>query len=109
MDATYRKRYFFGTLPPGFTPRQLIEDGTFQGPEPERPRPPVQHRPRDALADGGVLQRIRANGIDKDFRRGDGIYDRYYSDPTVQPNPNLAPIENAAAEARQHTETAAAS
>jgi 3-oxosteroid 1-dehydrogenase len=31
-------------------------------------------------------------GVDEDFQRGDSSYDRYYSDPTVEPNPCLAPI-----------------
>lgn len=30
-----------------------------------------------------------------DFGRGNDIYDRYYSDPRILPNSNLAPIENA--------------
>ncbi|WP_413451613.1 FAD-dependent oxidoreductase [Georgenia phoenicis] len=33
------------------------------------------------------------SGIDGDFGRGNSAYDRYYSDPTVRPNPNLGPIE----------------
>ncbi len=33
-------------------------------------------------------------GIDGDYGRGNSAYDRYYSDPTVHPNPNLGPIEN---------------
>lgn len=32
-------------------------------------------------------------GVDGDFGRGNSAYDRYYSDPTVLPNPNLAPLE----------------
>ncbi|RYV49638.1 FAD-binding protein [Pengzhenrongella frigida] len=32
-------------------------------------------------------------GIDGDFGRGNSAYDRYYSDPTVHPNPNLGPLE----------------
>ncbi len=32
------------------------------------------------------------SGVDGDFGRGNSAYDRYYSDPTVRPNPNLGPI-----------------
>jgi len=32
-------------------------------------------------------------GIDEDFQRGRTVYDRYYGDPLVKPNPNLGPIE----------------
>ena len=32
-------------------------------------------------------------GKDLDFRRGESAYDHYYGDPTVKPNPNLAPLE----------------
>jgi 3-oxosteroid 1-dehydrogenase len=31
-------------------------------------------------------------GKDLDFGRGDNVFDRYYGDDNVQPNPNLAPI-----------------
>lgn len=32
-------------------------------------------------------------GIDQDFHKGNSAYDRYYGDPTVRPNPCLAPLE----------------
>lgn len=32
-------------------------------------------------------------GVDGDFGRGNSAYDRYYGDPNVHPNPNLAPLE----------------
>lgn len=32
-------------------------------------------------------------GVDGDFGRGNSAYDRYYGDPTIHPNPNLAPVE----------------
>lgn len=34
-------------------------------------------------------------GRDPEFGRGDSAYDRYFGDPTVHPNPNLAPLEKA--------------
>jgi 3-oxosteroid 1-dehydrogenase len=33
-----------------------------------------------------------ASGKDEDFHRGDSAYDRYYGDPRVKPNPNLAAL-----------------
>jgi len=35
------------------------------------------------------------DGRDPQFGRGDAAYDRYYGDPRVTPNPNLAPIDQA--------------
>ena len=31
----------------------------------------------------------RRAGVDEDFHRGESAYDKYYSDPTVKPNPSL--------------------
>ncbi len=33
-----------------------------------------------------------ATGTDSEFQRGQSAYDRYYGDPTQQPNPNLRPL-----------------
>ena len=33
------------------------------------------------------------SGVDLDFGRGRTVYDNYYGDPGVKPNPNLGPIE----------------
>lgn len=32
-------------------------------------------------------------GVDADFDRGRTVYDNYYGDPRVKPNPNLGPLE----------------
>lgn len=32
-------------------------------------------------------------GVDRDFQRGRTAYDRYYSDPSVKPNPNLGRLD----------------
>jgi 3-oxosteroid 1-dehydrogenase len=34
-------------------------------------------------------------GVDLDFHRGESEYDRYYADPSIVPNPCLAPIVEA--------------
>lgn len=41
------------------------------------------------------VNRFAATGVDDDFGRGSAPYDRYYGDQSVQPNPNLAPIDEA--------------
>jgi succinate dehydrogenase/fumarate reductase flavoprotein subunit len=35
---------------------------------------------------------MAAQGHDDDFGRGNSMYDRYYGDPAITPNPNLAPL-----------------
>ena len=34
-------------------------------------------------------------GVDPEFGRGGNIYDQFFGDPTVSPNPNLGPIDKA--------------
>lgn len=36
-----------------------------------------------------------ATGVDEEFGKGDNLFDTYYSDPAVRPNPCLAPIGKA--------------
>jgi len=41
------------------------------------------------------FDRHAAEGRDPAFGRGDNVYDRYYGDPRVRPNPNLRPLSEA--------------
>lgn len=41
------------------------------------------------------MNRYAATGVDEEFGKGDNLFDTYYSDPAVRPNPCLAPIGKA--------------
>jgi 3-oxosteroid 1-dehydrogenase len=52
--------------------------------------------PSGALGD--TVAKINAyskTGVDPDFGRGGNIYDQFFGDPTVGPNPNLGPLDTA--------------
>lgn len=94
MDARHRRRYPFGALPPAHTPRALVESGFFL-----RAGTLAELAGRMGV-DAAALRRtvtrfngFAVTGIDTDFGRGGNVYDRYYGDPRVRPNPNLGPIE----------------
>ncbi|NIH80785.1 3-ketosteroid-delta-1-dehydrogenase [Amycolatopsis viridis] len=98
FDQRYRNNYI---LAGGVFPRQPIPEAWY--------RAGVAHRSDDldvlaramgvpAAAFRDTFERFNAHagsGHDPDFRRGDSAYDRYYGDPTVAPNPNLAPLRKA--------------
>jgi 3-oxosteroid 1-dehydrogenase len=101
FDSTFRSRFSAG----GFMPTAIL---------PDRQIPPdwwdhyiFKAASLEALADRiGVpveaLLKTVANintysktGTDPEFGRGGNPYDRFFGDPTVKPNPSLAPIETA--------------
>lgn len=101
FDATYRKKYPVGPIAPGYA----MPDGAV----PKRYRDAFLIR-ADTLAELAAKLEVPAealertvqrhndfarDGKDADFGRGDSASDRYYGDPNVGPNPNLAPISKA--------------
>ncbi len=50
----------------------------------------------DATGLSATVQRVNgfaASGVDEDFGRGGNVFDRYYGDSNIKPNPCLAPLE----------------
>jgi 3-oxosteroid 1-dehydrogenase len=89
LDQSFRDRYMLMTLLPGMpTPPWLPQADTL-----------------DALARrigvdpeglGATVERFNGfarEGVDRDFRRGESLYDHFYGDPDNAPNPNLGAIE----------------
>jgi 3-oxosteroid 1-dehydrogenase len=97
IDQRYRNRYLFA----GLGPRQpfpahwlksgvVVKSTTLEG---------LAENigvPADSLTE--TIERFNgfaASGVDEDFHRGESAYDKYYSDPTVKPNPSLHAIDQA--------------
>jgi 3-oxosteroid 1-dehydrogenase len=98
FDAEFRRKYPMGPLLPGeampdsrLPPHWLgtlyWRDDTLAG---------LARRigvDAEGLAAGVArMNEFARTGVDVDFGRGGNVYDRYYGDDGVRPNPNLAPI-----------------
>jgi 3-oxosteroid 1-dehydrogenase len=97
FDQRFRNRYAMIATPPRMRlPREWRNDGTFVRADTLPQLARELGLDPDALA--ATVERFNAQarrGRDDDFGRGDSAYDRYYGDPTVSPNPNLAPLAKA--------------
>jgi 3-oxosteroid 1-dehydrogenase len=94
LDGRHRRRYLFATMLPGLTPKSMLESGFFVRAD------TLDELARQTGIDAAGLRatverfnRFAAAGVDEDFARGQSIYDNYYGDRTVKPNPNLGPID----------------
>jgi 3-oxosteroid 1-dehydrogenase len=99
FDATYRKKYPCGPflqssqqpdwrLPKEFKQGYLKKDETLAG--------LAEQMGIDPAGLETTIQKMNEyarTGKDLDFHKGDSLYDRYYGDANVKPNPCLAPIE----------------
>jgi 3-oxosteroid 1-dehydrogenase len=93
IDSRNRRRYIWGMTPGGITPKKWLSSGyvvkgnTFH------------ELARKCGIDAGGLavtaveyNKFAALGADPTFHKGERAYDRYYGDPSVKPNPCVAPV-----------------
>lgn len=94
FDQHYRNRYMFGLLFPILPiPRRYFENDYFQRSQSIEGLANECGIEAAGLADTvSRFNQFARSGRDLDFGRGESAYDRYYGDPTVHPNPNLAPL-----------------
>lgn len=97
-DATFRRKYPFGPLLPAsiqpdwMVPKRLRRFMTKADSLAELAK--LIGVDADGLqATAAKVNQYARTGVDPDFRRGDGAYERFYGDPAVGPNPTLGPIE----------------
>jgi 3-oxosteroid 1-dehydrogenase len=94
MDSRHRKRYAWGTQPPGVTPPEWEASGFMKKAATiEELAAQCGIDPSGLKAEIERFNGFARTGKDLDFHRGERGYDRWFGDPRVKPNPNLGAIE----------------
>lgn len=99
FDARARREYMMGPLVPGkvqpdaVLPKSYFESGFLNRGDSWQALAEQIGVPAEQL-EKTIEQhnRFAETGRDEDYGRGDSATDRYYSDPKITPNPNLAPM-----------------
>lgn len=100
FDATYRKKYPLGPFFPGSQqpdwalPKQLKEARYLKKADTlEELAAELGIDAAGLKASVEKINRYAREGRDADFHRGESLFDRYYGDEKVKPNPCLAPLD----------------
>ncbi|WP_171896609.1 3-oxosteroid 1-dehydrogenase [Nocardioides marmotae] len=95
LDQRYRNRYVFaGLMPRQPFPGRWYKEGVVKKAD------TLAGLAAEIGVPAATLERtverfngFARTGVDADFHRGESAYDKYYSDPTVKPNPSLHTID----------------
>ncbi|MDF2709077.1 MAG: 3-ketosteroid-delta-dehydrogenase [Nonomuraea muscovyensis] len=94
VDQNYRNRYLFKDVAPLLPlPDSWYDAGAvFRAATVEQLAQKIGVPSAALRATVNRFNGFALKGRDDDFHRGDSVYDRYYADPYVKPNPCLAPL-----------------
>ncbi len=102
FDAQFRRNYITGPLmtesmkPDWTIPKKWFEEGFVAKANTIRELAEQMGIDPDGLEKTvEKMNTFAKTGVDEDFHRGESEYDRYYADPSIKPNPCLAPIAEA--------------
>lgn len=94
VDARYHRQYTYNTKPPGKIPQHWLTMGWMKkGDTLGELALACGVDPQGLQATVARFNQFCITGKDEDFARGDNVYNRYFADPTVKPNPCLGTIE----------------
>jgi 3-oxosteroid 1-dehydrogenase len=95
IDQRYRNRYLFAGLSPRQSfPGRWYKHGTVKKAESlDALAQEIDVPPEALVATVDRFNGFARTGVDEDFHRGESAYDKYYSDPTIRPNPSLHSID----------------
>lgn len=100
FDARHRESYIVGPLlprkiwPDALIPKRYCQDGFLSRASSIEDLASQIGVDRECLLE--TVDKVNGyakTGQDLEFHRGESLYDRYYSDPAVKPNPCLAPLD----------------
>ena len=93
FDSVFRKKYSFGIKPAGIVPKKDLESGYFTRAKTIKELARKLDLNADNLDETVVkYNEMAKTGKDTEFGKGESDYDKYYGDPSVQPNPCMLPI-----------------